>query len=587
MTDGSEQGWVEALPPEDETGMMPQVVAPRPEPRGRIVAGLVLTVVIVAAIGLVAAWRASAGDPMASARMVPSDVDLAVTVDVLQLGDGERLERLIGAFADPLHEAGVISEPFDLVDTIDQALQEQTDLTLSGDVLSWIGRSATVAVAMGDMNWFQGFGEFDGIDQLGGDTGFAENTVAPAAVRTADAAFLQSGFSPGVLITAAVRDHAAAAAFVDKMVALAESADITVTARTVAGYEGFELTEEFVPESELLVLTDDMLLFGTDAMVTRALALDGGTGSLADDADYQAALRRLPEDRMITAFIDTGFLGAMAGGSFGTSGLPGGELGSYAMSLSVVDEGVRLNYGYVGSMEQAGEGPDMAILESLPSDVIAFFSATGGTGVGDMAQLDPSVQFELDQIAAEIESITGIRFLDLLGALSGDVTVAVTETRDGSIARESAVPIGLVGAVGLLDRQPIDELLGILRDHPDGYGLELVDDGDLTTVRFGGRDVASLSLGDDLLVVGTGPELVGAVADGTGEGVTGTALYRELDDLVAGDGLSIFVDVSRLAGLIPLASEERAVIGQARGIGGGIAVDGDGFNVELLILIDY
>jgi hypothetical protein len=118
-------------------------------------------------------------------------------------------------------------------------------------------------------------------------------------------------------------------------------------------------------------------------------------------------------------------------------------------------------------------------------------------------------------------------------------------------------------------------------------GVEMIDDGDLTTLRFGGSDVASLSLDDDQLVVGSGPELVGAVANGTGEGITGSALYRELDGLVVGDGLSVYLDVPRLAGLAPLSSDERDIVGQVRGVGGGVAIDATGSTLELMILIDY
>jgi hypothetical protein len=594
MTVGSDQGWVEALPPEGDTGMVPQPPKPVTPPHGRIVAGLVLTVVAVVAVGVAAAWRSNAsGDPMASARMMPADVDVALTVDVLQLGEGERLERLVGSFADPLHEAGVIAEPFDLVGAIDQAMGEELDLTLSDDVLSWIGRSATVGISFGDLAAYGGFltdpygdfgdlGEMPGFGEMGG---FADLSAAPAA-RAIPAAY-QVMPEPGVLVTAAVRDHAAAAVFVDKIVALTEDTGVAVTPRTAAGFEGYEFVPDVGFGSQLIVLTDDMLLAGPETMVTEALEMDGGAGSLAEDAGYVAALQRLPQDRMVTMFVDMGFLEEMVGGAFDMGMLPAGDLGSYALSLGVVDEGVRLDFGYAGPTEPVAAGPDLAVLESLPSDVIAFFSARGGGAGDDLAAMDPTLQYELDQLSAEFEAVTGVGLLDLLDSFSGSITLAVTETREGSIARETTIPIGVVGAVGLDDRRPIEDLLASFQEQFGVFGVEMVDDGDLTTLRFGGSDVASLSLDDDQLVVGSGPELVGAVANGTGEGITRSALYRELDGLVVGDGLSVYLDVSRLAGLVPLSSDERAIIEQVRGVGGGVVVDRAGSTLELMILIDY
>ncbi len=573
--------------------MMPQLPAPDSQPRGRIVAGIVLTVVAVVAVGMAAAWRANAaGDPMASARMVPADVDVAVTVDVLQLGEGERLERLVGAFADPLHEAGVIAEPFDLVGAIDQAMGEQLDLTLSDDVLSWIGRSATVGVSFGDLAAYGTFltdpyGDFGDLGEMPGfgeTDGFADLSAAPAA--RAIPATSQVMPEPGVLVTAAVRDHTAAAAFVDKVVALTEDTGVAVAPRTVGGFEGYEFLPDVGFESQLIVLTDDMLLAGPETMVAEALGLDGGAGSLAEDADYLAALQRLPQDRMVTVFLDMGFLEEMSG-VFDMGVLPAGDLGSYALSLSVVDEGVRIDFGYAGPTDPVAAGPDLAVLESLPSDVIAFFSARGSDPGDDLAAMDPTLQYQLDQFSAEFEAVTGVDLFDLLESFSGSITLAVTETREGFVARETTVPVGVVGAVGLDDRTPIDELLASFQDQLGVLGVEMVDDGDLTTLRYDGSDVASLSLDDERLVVGTGPELVGAVANGTGEGITRSALYRELDGLVVGDGLSVYLDVPRLAGLVPLPSDERAIIEQVRGVGGGVVVDGAGSTLELLILIDY
>jgi len=574
VTDTTEPGWVEALPPADADGMVPQVRL-QPERRGRVAAALILTVVIVAAIGVAAAWRGRTGDPLASARMVPADVDFAVTIDVLQLGEGERLERLVATFADPLFEAGTIAEPFDLVEAIDEAMLEETGLTLSDDVLPWIGRSATMAVSMGDLGILSDFA--------------AETTLHEAGA--AEALYRQSDLTlPGVLVAAGVRDHAAADAFVEAVVALVEEEGGSVTPRTIAGFDGYDVGDGMDMGPILVVLTDDMLLVGTDTMVSQSLALDGGAGSLATDRDYQSALSRLPQERVITAFFDMSFLEGLAGSPLGTgitSGLSQAELGTYAVSVSVVDEGVRLNYAFEGDLGGYSLSPDREIVDALPADTVAFLSVDGGERAGLTDDLDPALRGQLDSLGAEFEAMTGVDLLELIAAFSGKLTVAVTETRQGSIAEQAQIPVGVVGVIGLLDRGPIDELLGLLDEVPADSGLELTTDGNLISLHVDGQEMASFSVSDDRLVVGSGRDLVTAVVEGTGEGLTGSSLYRELDGLIAGDGLIAFADVSRLAGLVPMEMDERSIVERVRGIGAGIETDGGGSSAEVLILIDY
>ena len=48
-----------------------------------------------------------------------------------------------------------------------------------------------------------------------------------------------------------------------------------------------------------------------------------------------------------------------------------------------------------------------------------------------------------------------------------------------------------------------------------------------------------------------------------------------------------YVDLGRVMGLVPMTSDEAAVVAPLRGIGFGGEVDGDAVAMELLVLIDY
>jgi hypothetical protein len=232
-------------------------------------------------------------------------------------------------------------------------------------------------------------------------------------------------------------------------------------------------------------------------------------------------------------------------------------------------------------------GPDREIVDALPADTVAFLSVDGGERAGLTDDLDPALRGQLDSLGAEFEAMTGVDLLELIEAFSGTLTIAVTETSQGSIAEQTEVPVGVVGVIGLLDRAPIDELLGMLDEVPGDSGLELTTDGNLISLHVDGKEMASFSVSDDRLVVGSGRDLVTSVVEGTGDGLTGSALYRELDGLIVGDGLVGFADVSRLAGLVPMEMDERSIVERVRGIGAGIETDGGGSSAEMLILIDY
>jgi hypothetical protein len=182
---------------------------------------------------------------------------------------------------------------------------------------------------------------------------------------------------------------------------------------------------------------------------------------------------------------------------------------------------------------------------------------------------------------------TGIDIGALLGSLSGRVTLAVTETRDGVIAAQTDVPVGMVGALGISDPGPIGDLLAMVEQSFGESGLEFDRSDGVTTVSADGAQMVSYSTGSDLFVVGTGRDLVSGVVSGNAGGLAESPLYQELDGLVLGDGLVGYADVGAIVGLVPLTRDEAAVFAPIRGIGYGSEGSEDALQMEVLVLVDY
>jgi len=554
MSMNDDRGWVRPVTEGGDAGLMDPI-----EPTGRtlrssVVSGIILVAVVAVAIAAVVMWRGRNGDPFASARSIPADMDLVVTFDALALSDSEQLQDFVDAFAVPLVDAGVIDDyPDDIVAAIDDELSAETNFTLSGDVFPWIGRSVSIAI---------GVPEFD-----------PESYLMP---------------DPPVLVSADVRDEAAAAAFVDKIVAEADGVD--VAAAEIAGMPGYRLTDEYSDAVFSLVLAGDTLLFGTEEEVVSAFSAREEGLSIAEDAVFKDVMDRIPSDSMMKVFVSSSFGDDFAELNWAMAA-PGMEredsvsfFDALGIGAGLVEEGVRVNYVMVGVEETGAPIPDADVLAALPDDTIGFLSLDS----------EPEAeQFDEEAFAAagipldDFSYYYGIDLAGFLEALSGDFTLAVTETRDSSIAEATDVPVGIMGAVGLTDATIFEDFLAALEMDAVQAGVLVNTEGGITTFNENGTDLFSYSINDEMLVIGAGEKLVDAVASGVDGGLLESALYTELDSAIIGDGLVVYVDIQRIVDLVPLTSDEAAVFSPLRGAGWGGTASGDVAEIEMLRLVDY
>ena len=532
------------------------------EPTGRtirssVVAGIVLVTVVVAAIAGTLLWRNRNGDPFASARSVPADMEFVMTFDALALSDSERLQAFVDAFGQPMAEAGMIEDyPEDIVAAIDEAMAVEGDFTLSGDVIPWIGRSVSVALSIPEVN--------------------------PETMDVQDLSFL---------VSADVRDRDAAQLFVDKLIGQLTDMDGGVTATTIAGFPGYVWVDEQEEITLGMVLTDDSLLAGVEKDVVAAIGAEASGLSIADDAVFQETMARLPDERMVATYMSEDLYDNM----FGLATLLTGDAAALAddslfdamgAAVSLVDEGLLFSYAITGGEDSVGAlTPHREVVATLPAGTLGFLSVAG-SGVADNV-FDDQAMDSVQQIFDQLYFETGIDVMALIESLSGDFTLAAVETRDGIIAAESDVPVGVVGALGLTDDAPLLDLLDLLESELAAIGGSLEESGGVTTLYGDGQEVLSFSVDSDLAVIGTGRDVVGDVLAGGGGGLIETELYRRLDGVVAGDGLVGYADISAIIGLVPMTREEMAVVAPLQGLGVGGESFGSTQLIELLLLVDY
>jgi hypothetical protein len=528
-----------------------------------VVGGIVLAVLIVAAVAATVVWRGRTGDPFASARSVPADMDFVMTFDALALSDSERLQAFVDAFAVPMLDAELIdSYPGDLVAAIDETMGEETGFTLTDDIVPWIGRSVSIAGKVPELD-------------------FA----------------LDSDVELSFILSADVRDRGAAEAFVDKVIRKLGDERITVTATQIAGQPGYLIAERDDEPGVALVLLDDALLVGADDSVAAAIAARDAGLSITEDAGFVDVMSRLPEERMVAYYVAPSAMDALLdlGTAVGAAGLlteapelpETPEASPIAASISLVDEGLLFSYVSLGATELDGVlAPDSSVLASLPDGTLGFLSIAGSFGAEGVSideQMLADLGYPLDMLSEQ----TGIDIVAVLESLSGDLTIAVNETRNSSIAAATDVPVGVLAAVGLNDAEPVRNLLDMLEEMAGQEGIEFSGSSGVTTVSVAGDEYVAYSVTDDLLVIGSGSGPVQDVASSEAGGLLSSQLYQELDEVVVGDGLVMFVDIGGIVSLVPLTSDEAAAIAPIRGMGLGGEVDGDAVTMEVLLLVDY
>lgn len=574
MTDTGPEDRVRPLPPdpEDPAGYaLP--VSPEPDAqkskRGWIVGGIVLAIVAVLAVGSVIAYRTIIGDAFASTRAVPDNAQIVVTFDLLQVRDTSQIQALFDAFAEPMAANGDVEAGFDIVEEIDRAWEEEMGITLSEDVVPWLGRSASIAV------WPDG-----------------SSLVATEDVQ--------------VLVSIGVRNGAGAEAFVDKMMAYAvENEGGVLEVGTIDGRKSWL----FVPDSEwadpvAVVLDGDLLLASIDERTLRTALAASDDGGLGADPDYQAAMDLLPPDRVVAYYMSADvvldiYRDPMFDDLAPTDGvleaLDGWEALSGAITLA--DDGVR--FDVVQTFEPNSEAEtawgsleagDLRFRDRLPVETYGFAAAAIPDAMIDeqiaaLEELDPEAFTELRTMSIDLLGVDLIE--EVLPNLGREMMFAGIESGDGLLASEADFPIGIALALGVLDPAPVRDAVNSLEELAIEEGAPLVVEGGVGIIADGGETAVAYTVSEDGLVVASSASLLDTLTIGPG-GLTSSPLYEELDGALPGDGLLFYLDTHRIYDHIPWPDQGyRAVADPVRGAGAAVSNSADAAAASFLILIDY
>lgn len=510
----------------------------------------ITAVAIVLVAGAVFAFQRFTDADLSALTAVPDDVDIVFTLDLLQLADSDRLNALFSTFAEPMADAGYIDRAdIDIAETISQSLEEELDIDLGEDVLSWIGRSMAVGV------------------------------------------WLPSDFSspedPGIVLSMSIRDKSAADDFLRKV---GDVVDVT----PLKDGDRYAIAAS---EGGVVWLGDELLLFASsDDILIQALAAREG-GSLLEDGVFTQVMKQIPSERLFVAYISSSFFESIAEAAESlteTSSAGFTDLGGVqgvAFSVSLPDAGIRVDAVQLledGSALLSSAPGDLGVVDALPADTIGFLSfvipeGSVGSGVSELGDIDPVAY---DEVIGQMSADLGVDIEgEVLPAIGGENVLAVVPDQQGALARQAEVPISLLFSLGLLDPEPIENLLSSLETVMREMGLFVV--GAKPASVFAEQDeVAAYEVTDDALVIGSSAAVVDDFLHGTG-GLPESDLYRELDGELPGSGLAFFVDMAKVFDLIDMSPEDRAIADPVRGMGAVYSQSGNLYSGSFIILIDY
>lgn len=378
---------------------------------------IALTSLLVLAGGAVVAGYlfVFAASPDRTARAVPEGATLYATV-YLQPSAGQRMNlgELLGrvpGFADEAALEGKIHE-------ITQRLLGEAGIDYEANVRPWLGNQVAVAVRPGA-----------GLDPAEADVFVLMGVRDPPAVREA-----------------LERELSAAGA--------------ELTSQT---YQGVGIR---AGSDTAYAVTDDLLVLARDvAGVQDALDADANRApSLADSADFAAALRALPADHVGAAYLDLEGLSAAA-----SDGLPLDGYSSLALVLVIEPDGLRLVGRAPFDADRASEGARHAfalssepssLAEWMPADtqaeVVVFGLSSTIAAIEDQLGATPG----LEDAAAALAQLRALAALglgidvdgDLLPLLDREAGLAVTGLEDGAphgqLLLRPADPDTAAGALG-------------------------------------------------------------------------------------------------------------------------------------------
>ncbi|WP_322496374.1 DUF3352 domain-containing protein [Chloroflexus sp.] len=307
-------------PPTERRSPLPLII-------GGGIVGLLLIVIGASALAFTLLSQRASAIP----ELLPAETQIYAAITP-NLSDLPNIDRLRRAFP----------ETFDYQNTAETAdfLQERFGVTFADDIAPWIGAEAAVAI----------YGL--PIDQLGG--ALSESTDPfnpPSTLDPLEDANLRNA---NVLLIVAARDQRAAQAFLDKQRAFREGEGERFTRNTANGVTIYASESDETPFAAF-ALARNMVVFASNAASITKLIEQRSESALARNAQFQAVLQSLPNDRIGTIYIAGEALARFVDSSFEADSLDesnpfiaDARVAAQAMqgigfTMAVIDSGLRFD----------------------------------------------------------------------------------------------------------------------------------------------------------------------------------------------------------------------------------------------------
>jgi len=403
------------------------------------------------------------GDPIAA--VVPGDSTFYASVD-LSKTQSDQFNEIVSVF----QEAAEVEEPQTLTDTLDTNMKDELGLSFTDDVVPWLGRHAAFVVTSGDF----------------------------------------SGSDAEFMFIVETRSRGNADDFVSKFVAaLEDKQDKKFSQDEKDGVTIFTSKAEFDWEDDMVIARAGKFVYlaNSEDAVLESINL-ARSDSLAGSDGYKNAVTALPRNRVATFYMNPEFLnsvyeemslyGPSSAGLLADTGLAG-----IAMSISIVDEGVRLDGATAYDADKIDDFQketlgasylDLTTDALVPGDTFFFAGVNTSLGFGRFTEPDsPLYNSDMAESFDLLESKYGISIPDLFDLLSGEFAFAVGPARDGMLAELGEVNVGLTMLASTSDEQGFNDWFdGFL----DAASSDLYLEYDSSNTKVGDYQLKELSIQD-------------------------------------------------------------------------------------------
>ena len=402
--------------------------------------------VIMASIGILPRLFGANLDPVSAS--MPSDTVMYMELDGLNLLNQNSL-RIVEAFQEILDEAEVefdSEEPEQLLEDIDKQLFEELGMTVSDDILPWLGPNV-------------GFGLLD---------------ITVETIENEDV--------PNFIIALSVRDKEAADQFLQKLIDVYEedTGDIVLSSE-YKGVQTFVLDSDFEDEQFAFARASEALILATNLeLLTHAIDAQDGD-NLASNSAFKETMAQLPQSRIISAYISGDFYNtflATLAEDPAFSELQPDVFDQYlfeslGMSISTTEHGIQIDvkviYDEIPEIQRRyleariGEATSAGL---LPQDTYLLLSGHRLDLYGEFLQdsiADLGVPIEdVEESMSLFEEQLGFNPLtELLPILDGEFAIAITNSAYGQIVDQTDINIG---TTLLLETSDSDAMLAMVND---------------------------------------------------------------------------------------------------------------------------